>query len=134
VFASPLSGGALASPLASFVMVEWSDRGGGSDPPVYIAPLHVHHDDDEAWYVLDGALRFHLGDGEVEASTGAAVLAPRGTVHSYWNPRPSPARYLLVMTPRIRQLIDDLHALPERDPESVKATFHRHRSEFLGWP
>ena len=45
-----------------------------------------------------GALRFRLGDETVEAPAGGAVLAPRGTAHTYWNPRPEPARYLLVMT------------------------------------
>jgi mannose-6-phosphate isomerase-like protein (cupin superfamily) len=30
--------------------------GGVIAAPVYIAPLHIHHDDDEAWYVLEGGL------------------------------------------------------------------------------
>ena len=40
-------------PGASFVVAEWRDPGGGDDPPRYHAPLHVHHSDDEAWYVLE---------------------------------------------------------------------------------
>src|SRR5919202_953759 len=91
------------------VLVEWTDPGGGTEPPTYIAPLHVHNADDEAWYVLDGTLAFRLGDEEVEAPAGSAVLAPAGTAHTYWNPRPEPARYLLVMTPRINALIEALH-------------------------
>jgi hypothetical protein len=34
--------------------------------------LHVHHADDEAWYVLEGMLRFRIGDG-------SQVLAGEGT-------------------------------------------------------
>jgi len=53
---------------------------------------------------------FHVGDELVEAGPGTAVLVPRGTPHSYWNARPEPARYLLVMTPRIQRLVQELHA------------------------
>ena len=101
------------------MLAEWRDPGGATDPPRYIAPLHIHHRDDEAWYVLAGALRFRLGDETVEAPAGGAVLAPRGTVHTYWNPRPEPARYLLVMTARIRALIDAIHA--RRGPRARRA-------------
>jgi uncharacterized cupin superfamily protein len=130
----PLAGGVHASPGSDLVLAEWRDPGGATDPPRYVAPLHVHHRDDEAWYVLAGALRFRLGDETVEAPAGGAVLAPRGTVHTYWNPRPEPARYLLVMTARIRALIDALHALEAREPEALAAVFRDHDSELLGWP
>ena len=127
---APLAGGVLAAEGASLVLVEWRDPGGGTDPPGYIAPLHVHHEDDEAWYVLEGTLAFRLGDEEVEAPAGAAVLAPRGTVHTYWNPRPHPARYVLAMTPRIHALIESLHG-GGADPEAV---FRDHASTLIGWP
>lgn len=35
--------------------------------PELIAPLHKHHNDDEAWYVLEGTLGFQIGDTIVEA-------------------------------------------------------------------
>ncbi|MGH2850202.1 MAG: hypothetical protein ACRDLP_06260 [Solirubrobacteraceae bacterium] len=63
---------------------------------------------------------------------GGAILVPRGTPHTYWNPLESPTRYLLVMTPRIAALIDSLHAGP--GPGGVEAAFAAHASEFLGWP
>jgi len=128
--AVPLAGGRLAPASASLVAVEWRDPGGGSDPPRYIAPLHVHHSDDEAWYVLEGTLRFRLGDEEVEAPAGGAAMAPHGTVHTYWNPRTEPARYVLFMTRRIADLIDALHA-GGGDPADI---FRAHDSTLLGWP
>jgi mannose-6-phosphate isomerase-like protein (cupin superfamily) len=127
--AVPLAGGRLAPAGASLVVVEWRDPGGGVDPPRYIAPLHVHHSDDEVWYVLEGALRFRLGDEEVEAPAGGAVMAPHGTVHTYWNPRPEPARYLLAMPRRIADLIEALHA--GADPDAV---FRAYDSTLIGWP
>ena len=40
---------------------------------------------------------------------GAGAAAPRGVAHTYWNPRPEPARYLLAMGPTIAALIRALH-------------------------
>ena len=128
---APLAGNPLAAEGAGIVLVEWRAEPGGEDPPLYIAPLHIHHSDDEAWYVLEGTLRFRLGDDEVEASAGDAVMAPRGTGHTFWNPRPEVARYLLVMTARISALIDAMHAPGAPPPDEV---FRRHDSELIGWP
>jgi mannose-6-phosphate isomerase-like protein (cupin superfamily) len=47
--------------------------------------------------VLEGTLRFRLGDREVEAPAGAAAVGPRGVPHTYWHPGPGPARCVLVM-------------------------------------
>jgi mannose-6-phosphate isomerase-like protein (cupin superfamily) len=133
MFAAPLAGRVLGSPTSSIVLAEWTDPG-GDDPPMYIAPLHRHDEDDEAWYVLEGALCVRLADRQVELQSGGAVIAPRGTVHTYWNPQSAPTRYLLVMTPTIHGLIEALHGMPERKEETVAATFRAHKSEYLGWP
>ena len=129
-----LAGSVLEAPGVSFVIAEWADQGGGQQPPMYIAPLHVHRDDDEAWYVLEGALKFRLDDDDVEVGAGGVVVAPRGTPHTYWNPRPEPCRYLLIMTPQIKRLIDAIHAMEERSAEAMAAVFEAHGSEYLGWP
>jgi mannose-6-phosphate isomerase-like protein (cupin superfamily) len=110
----------------SFVVVDWSDP--GTHPGMPIAGLHVHHEDDEAWLVLAGRLGFRVGDETVEAGAGESVLVPRGTPHSYWNAQAEPARYLLVMTPRIRDLIKALHA---GDRSDYAAIFREHASELL---
>ena len=118
----------LGGPESDFVIVEWADA--GTSEWEWIAPLHVHHADDEAWYVLEGALRFGIGDEVFEAGPGSAVLAPKGTPHRYGNARKgTPARYLLVMTPRIRALVQALH---EPDASDYPAIFRAHESELLG--
>jgi mannose-6-phosphate isomerase-like protein (cupin superfamily) len=111
----------------SFVVVEWADPGAHPGRP--IAALHVHHDDDEAWYVLEGRLGLQLGHERVEIGAGDGVLAPRGTPHSYWNAHAAPTRYLLVLTPRLRSLVEALHAVGRSDYATI---FHEHRSELLG--
>ena len=81
MFAKPLAGSALGEKGDDFVIVQWIAEVGDH----WIAPLHVHHEDDEAWYVLRGTLGFRLGDEEVEARQGSAVLARKGTPHTYRN-------------------------------------------------
>jgi hypothetical protein len=41
---------------------------------------------------------------------------------------------VLVMTARIRRLIDAIHATVDRDPETLAAVFRAHESALLGWP
>src|SRR5437588_5821251 len=65
--APPLSGHVIGSINDAFVIAEWRDPGGPPGPPRLIAPRHLHRTDDEAWYVLEGALRVQVGKEEVEA-------------------------------------------------------------------
>ena len=81
LLAPPLAGNVLGSPGDAFVIAEWRDPGGPAGPPRFIAPLHLHRHDDEAWYVLEGTLFIRVGDQDVEARAGSAVLVPRGTPH-----------------------------------------------------
>ena len=120
-----------AAPLVAvdFVVAEWRDAGDTSaERP--IAPLHVHYEDDEAWYVLEGRLGFVYGDERVSAAAGAAVLVTRGTPHSFWNAHLGMTRYLIVMTPRIAALVDAMHQPDARD--RAGEVFRAHASELLG--
>ncbi len=81
--------------------------------------------------VLEGTLRVQAGENEIEARAGSAVLVPRGTPHTYWNPGPGRLRYLLIMTPNIFSLIQGIHALKERTPASLQQLFRKHDSELL---
>ena len=131
IVAPALAGNVIGQPNGSFVIAEWRDPGGPPGPPRLIAPPHIHHMDDEAWYVLEGILRVRVGSDEVEAHAGASVFVPRGTPHSYWNPGPGPVRYLLVMTANIYQLIQEIHAMKERTPAALAAVFDKHDSRLL---
>jgi mannose-6-phosphate isomerase-like protein (cupin superfamily) len=46
-------------------------------------PLHIHHNEDEAWYLLDGKMTFYVGDEVVEAGGGSFVFAPSGIPHTF---------------------------------------------------
>jgi mannose-6-phosphate isomerase-like protein (cupin superfamily) len=129
--APPLAGHVLSSIEDGFVIAEWQDAGGPAGPARFIAPLHLHHADDEAWYVLEGSLRVRVGDDEIEARTGSGVFVPRGTPHTYWNPTPERVRYLLVMTANIYRLIQEIHTMTDRSPAVLRAVFGRYNSELL---
>ena len=122
--AEPLAGSALGTAGDDFVLVQWTAEVGNH----WIAPLHIHLDDDEAWYVLRGTLGFRLGGDEFEVGPGAAVLARRGTPHTYRNAGSTEAEYLLVMPPRIAALIEAIHQ-PNAD---VPALFATHASQLIG--
>ena len=47
-------------------------------------PFHRHHDEDEAWYVLEGKVTFFLEGGRtVVATAGTYVHAPKGVAHGF---------------------------------------------------
>ncbi|MHB8610172.1 MAG: cupin domain-containing protein [Candidatus Acidiferrales bacterium] len=131
IIAPPLAGNTLGTGKDSFVIAEWRDAGGPPRPPRFIAPLHLHRYDDEAWYVLEGTLCVRVGDRDVEAKVGSAVFVPRGTPHTYWNPGPGVLRYVLVMTPRIFALIQEIHSMRERTPVAMREVFQKYDSELL---
>ena len=110
----------------SFVVVDWTDP--GTHPGRPIAGLHLHRSDDEAWLVVEGKLGFRIDDQEREVAAGESILVSRGTPHSYWNAAPEPARYVLVMTPRIYRLIHALHAGDRDDHARI---YEEHDSELL---
>jgi mannose-6-phosphate isomerase-like protein (cupin superfamily) len=129
-----LAAGALAPARADLAVARYDDPGGGFDPPRWMAPVHIHHRDDEAWYVVHGELALLLGDAEVRVPAGGAALAPRGTAHTFWNPRPEPAAYVIVMTQTIRALIEAIHASPSRERDAIDAVFAAHESTVVRWP
>lgn len=52
-------------------------------PPGYGVPKHVHHGEDEAWYVLEGEMTFRCGDREIVAGAHSWVFAPRDVAHTF---------------------------------------------------
>jgi uncharacterized cupin superfamily protein len=93
--------------------------------------VHLHHADDEAWYVLEGSLLVKVGDQIVEAQAGSGLFVPKGTPHTYWNPGPGATRYLLVMTSNIYRLIQAIHAMPDRSGPFLRAVFKKYNSELV---
>jgi quercetin dioxygenase-like cupin family protein len=47
------------------------------------APLHVHHRDDEGFWILEGEVTFEVGDETIAAGVGDYVFGPRGIPHRF---------------------------------------------------
>jgi quercetin dioxygenase-like cupin family protein len=62
-------------------------------------PAHLHHFEDESFYMLEGTATFQAGGKTIHAKPGDFIHIPRGTVHSLRNDGTVPARALIVISP-----------------------------------
>jgi quercetin dioxygenase-like cupin family protein len=98
-------------------------------------PRHRHANEDEAWYVIEGDLRFELGDEIAVAAPGSFVFVPRGTPHCFQNAGDRPARILVLFTPGgMEPFFDRFAALPEADAEAFARIDADVGMEMLGPP
>ena len=90
-------------------------------PPGEGPPLHRHANEDETWQVLEGELRFRLGDDISRAPAGTFVFVPRGVAHCFQNVGNVPARILVIFTPSgMERFFDRFATLPEEaDPREA---------------
>ena len=66
--------------------------------PGYEAPLHVHHREDEGFWVLDGGVTFEVGGTTIEAGAGDYAFGPRGMPHRF-KVGGQGCRMLFILTP-----------------------------------
>jgi quercetin dioxygenase-like cupin family protein len=69
-----------------------------TEPPNAKAPLHVHHREDEAFWVLEGSATFEVGERTIEAGPGDYLLGPRDIPHRFTT-GPDGCRMLFILTP-----------------------------------
>ena len=114
-------------------------------PPGLEVPLHVHHRDDEGFWILEGDVTFDVGDVTIEAHAGDYLFGPRNIPHRYTVGNDG-CRMLFIMVPGgLEDLIRDTSdPAPSRtvppppdgrpDPaeiERVKAVVAEHGYELL---
>ena len=68
-------------------------------PPGGEPPPHIHRNEDEAFYVLEGEITFVVGDRSMLAKAGSFVFAPKDLPHSFTVSGPAPARFLTLLSP-----------------------------------
>jgi len=113
----------------------------GTEPP-----RHVHHREDEAFYVLEGEITFYVGDEVYVATPGTFVFAPRGIPHS-WVVETDVVRKLVTLTPggaeehfrdpRFSEPARTLTLPPSEEPPDVAALvadMERYGVEVVGPP
>ena len=87
-------------------MIDGDRSGGGFSlvehplaPRALAAPMHVHRNEDEYTYVLEGRVGVQVGDEVLVAGPGELVFKPRGIWHAFWNAGDEPARMLELISP-----------------------------------
>ena len=99
-----------------------------------VTPLHLHPNEDEGFYVLEGEVTLFTPGAEVTLRPGEFFLAPRGIPHTY-RVGGEPARWLVSSTPAgFERFVAAVAALEELDPAILTAVAAEHRIEILGPP
>ena len=62
-------------------------------------PRHVHANEDELFYVLEGEHVFEVGEESFVAGPGAVVFAPRSVPHAHRRLVPRTGRFLTMVSP-----------------------------------
>ena len=100
------------------------------NPP--LTQLHWHKITHEAFYLLEGALTFQLGDQIVKAPAGSFVHIPPGVLHVFSNCEAAPARGLVLISPPMLSPREYVAAMAELakagppNPEELAALSAKH--------
>jgi mannose-6-phosphate isomerase-like protein (cupin superfamily) len=90
-------------------------------PPGFGTPLHIHHHDDEAFYVLSGVIRVRHGDESWNADAGSFVSLPRGRPHAFAVTGDEPVRLLQLTWPGgFERFVLAVASLPPGPPDPVR--------------
>lgn len=112
-------------------------------PPGGGPPPHIHRNEDETFYIVEGHCDFLLGDETITGGPGDFVNVPRGTVHRFHNASAARARLILTFTPAgiekffeetLRRALDPTAPIPDNVDEVAAryaAAAPRYGIEFL---
>jgi mannose-6-phosphate isomerase-like protein (cupin superfamily) len=62
-------------------------------------PPHIHHREDEAFYVLEGEYKFLIGREPLRVGAGSLIYVPKGTLHAHRSVGEGVGRMLVTQTP-----------------------------------
>ncbi len=101
-------------------------------------PPHIHHNEDEALYGLEGECTVRVGEQVHVLGPGAFVLMPRDVVHTFSNPGSVPTRVLVISSPGgVIGYFEEAAALTNQSPngqpdlERLAALARRYNIEFV---
>ncbi len=140
VILGPGEGRSIAAPGSSIGFKAVTGDTGGRyslleyivDPEFPGPAPHLHLEMEEGIYVVEGLFRVLVGDEMVQAPAGTFVLIPRGTVHTFTNPLPTPSKFLLIASPAgFEHYFEELAPLVEEHgyppPEAMQELAEKYR-------
>ena len=97
-------------------------------------PLHTHHREDEAFYILEGEFEIECNGEKFRATAGAFALLPKHLPHRFTNLLDTPGRLLCVQSPGgVEEFFAHLAVLAQNGPpdaKKVKELTQRYDIEF----
>jgi len=104
-------------------------------PPHQGAPEHIHHREDEAFYILEGEFEVECGGEVFKATPGTFALLPKGLPHRFQNLSDKPGKVLCVQSPSgIEEFFEHMSLLAEAgqpDLQKMKELADKYEIEFL---
>lgn len=93
-------------------------------PPQSGPPPHLHHREDEAFYVLEGEFEVHIDEQRLTAGPGSWVRMAKGSLHHFKNIGAKPGTILILATPAglDRFFLEAGREATDTSPESGAAT------------
>ena len=118
------------NPGGLFVMEGTQTKRGGP-------PRHVHYEQDEYFYILEGRYMFEVGGDRFEVGPGDSLFGPRRLPHTFMFTGEGRGRMLIAYQPagKMEAFFTALAARPGiPEPEELKDLFARHGMEITGAP
>ena len=95
-------------------------------------PTHVHHTEDEFFYIVSGEFKVKLGDHVMAAPAQSVMFVPRGTAHTFQNIGTEPGILLVGVTPGgFEKMFKERQGV---DAETNRMLMKRHNMEVVGPP
>src|SRR5262249_25671448 len=102
-------------------------------PPHSGLPLHVHHREDEAMYILEGEYEIQCGDQTIRATKGTFVFLPKGVPNRFENVTDALGSYIYITSPGgFERFMDQMSKAAAGDPfemSKVSEIFQNHGIE-----
>jgi quercetin dioxygenase-like cupin family protein len=88
--------------------------------PGFGAPAHISATEDKIFVMIEGRMKYLIGERTKVVGQGARVQIPRGIVHGFTNVDSGDARHIVVSTPRRHEeFFRDLHDIPDPRDEHM---------------
>jgi mannose-6-phosphate isomerase-like protein (cupin superfamily) len=98
---------------------------------------HLHHGQDEWFYVVEGEHVIEVGEERYELGAGDSLLAPREVAHAWAHVGEGKGRLIAVLQPagEAEELFEEVAKLGSSTPrEDLQRVFNSHGVEFVGAP
>jgi quercetin dioxygenase-like cupin family protein len=128
----------LGMPLT--MLCEAGETGGSwslfeEEVPLGMGPPPHRHDWDEAYYMLEGQVKFVIDGDSVTSNAGDFNYLPRGTIHGFKGASDTPARVLIFASPAhgsefFHELSEHVRSVPE-DLSKIPEIGRQHGIEFM---